>query len=174
MSRLYFLFVSTDQYIPQMKSEVYGSNYFDNTYKMLNILVRGSTPVEIRTSPLLFISFQMPAMTIDKFFGDSLIMNLAIFLKIPANKIRITKIVRENRRRKRATGLTVKVQIAEPPAQQFSNSTSPGKGPFIIVHYVGIYSVTITVAIFNPVSSHKKSTPKHTTVLAKESRTTAL
>ncbi|MGH0164121.1 UNVERIFIED_CONTAM: hypothetical protein FKN15_071602 [Acipenser sinensis] len=121
---------SPDQYIPQMKSEVYGSNYFDNTYKMLNILVRGSTPVEIRTSPLLFISFQMPAMTIDKFFGDSLIMNLAIFLKIPANKIRITKIVRENRRRKRATGLTVKVQIAEPPAQRFSNSTSPDQLDF--------------------------------------------
>ncbi|KAJ8389419.1 hypothetical protein AAFF_G00119570 [Aldrovandia affinis] len=114
------------EYVPQLNSTVHGSNFFDSTYKMLNILVRGSTPVEIRTSPLLFIAFRLPAMTIDEFFGESLVRNLALFLKVPTNMIRITKVIREDsaRRRRRSTGLTVEVEIGQPPAQQSSNSTS--------------------------------------------------
>lgn len=91
---------------------------------MLKVLVRGSQPVEIRTSPLLVIAFQLPAMTEDQFFGDNLVQNLAIFLKIPPDMIRITHIIREGaRRRKRSTGLKVEVEIRKPPVQQMSNST---------------------------------------------------
>ncbi|XP_066572050.1 PKHD1 like 1, tandem duplicate 1 isoform X2 [Amia ocellicauda] len=113
------------QYVPQMNSTVYGSNYLDNDYKMLNVLVRGSIPVEIHTSPLLFISFRLPAMTIEQFFGKDLLRNLAAFLKVPQGMIRISKVVRENsRRRRRAAGLSVQVQISQPPVQQISNSSS--------------------------------------------------
>ncbi|KAG9339164.1 hypothetical protein JZ751_024022 [Albula glossodonta] len=112
------------QYIPQLNS-THGANYFDSTYKMLNILLRGSTPVVVHTSPLLFIAFRLPAMTVDEFYGESLVRNLALFLKVPANMIRITKVIREDsaRRRRRSTGLTVEVEISQPPAQQSSNST---------------------------------------------------
>lgn len=93
---------------------------------MLNILLRGSEPVQIRTSPVLFLAFNLPAMTEAEFFGAKLITNLALFLKIPANKIRITNIVREgtNARRRRSTGLTVQVEIREPPVQTSTNSTT--------------------------------------------------
>uniref|UniRef100_A0A667X934 PKHD1 like 1, tandem duplicate 2 n=1 Tax=Myripristis murdjan TaxID=586833 RepID=A0A667X934_9TELE len=114
------------QYVPQLNSSL-GTNYFDQDYKMLKVLVRGSTPVEIRTSPVLVIAFQLPAMTEEEFFGDSLIQNLATFLKVPANMIRITKIVREDggaRRRKRSTGLSVEVEIKKPPVQQTTNTTN--------------------------------------------------
>jgi hypothetical protein len=102
---------------------------------MLQLLVRGSDPVEIRTSPLLVIAFNLPAMTEDQFFGDSLVRNLALFLKVPSSMIRITKVVREDgggggaRRRKRAAaaGLTVEVEIQKPPVQQTSNTTD-GEG----------------------------------------------
>lgn len=90
------------------------------------VLVRGSKPVEIRTSPVIFLSFQLPAMTVAEFFGDTLVQNLAVFLKVPANMIRITKIIQETggtRRRKRATGLSVEVEIKKPPVQQTTNST---------------------------------------------------
>ncbi|OCT77099.1 hypothetical protein XELAEV_18032294mg, partial [Xenopus laevis] len=115
----------TGQYMPQLSSNVVGENFFDNDYKMLYILVRGSTPVEVRTTPLIVVSFNLPAMTVDQFYGDNLVRNLALFLKIPAQKIRITKIIAEgSRRRKRAAGgLTVSVEIADPPGQQ-SNSTN--------------------------------------------------
>ncbi|XP_029299003.1 LOW QUALITY PROTEIN: PKHD1 like 1, tandem duplicate 1 [Cottoperca gobio] len=114
------------QYTPQLNATV-GNNYFDQDYKMLKVVVRGSQPVEIRTSPVLFISFELPAMTEDEFFGESLIQNLALFLKVPPNMIRITNIIREDgsaRRRKRSTGLKVEVEIKKPPVQQASNTTN--------------------------------------------------
>ncbi|XP_028646739.2 fibrocystin-L-like [Erpetoichthys calabaricus] len=117
----------TDQFVPQMNSTISGSNYFDSDYKMLNILVRGSTPIMVRTSPLLFISFNMPFMTVDQFFGPHIIQNLAAFLKIPASKIRITKIVRASSRRKRDTGMTVNLVIAEPPSQQATQTPTAGQ-----------------------------------------------
>ncbi|XP_072562121.1 PKHD1 like 1, tandem duplicate 1 [Paramormyrops kingsleyae] len=113
------------QFIPKLESDAAGSNFFESTYKMLNILVRGSTPVEIRTSPLLFISFQLPAMTEEEFFGDNLVKNLALFLKISPSMIRVTKVVREGQqRRRRATGLTAVVVISQPPVQQATNTTN--------------------------------------------------
>jgi len=114
-------------YLPALNSTL-GANYFDPDYKMLYVIVRGTEPVEIRTSPKLFLSFNMPAMTEDEFFGPNLINNLATFLKVPASMIRITKIVREDggvgKRRKRSTGLSVEVEISKPPVQQTSNSTN--------------------------------------------------
>ncbi|KAG7233110.1 hypothetical protein INR49_007463 [Caranx melampygus] len=103
-----------------------GTNFFDQDFKMLKVLVRGSEPVEIRTSPVLVLAFNLPAMTEDEFFGDNLVQNLATFLKVPPNMIRITNIVREDggaRRRKRSTGLKVEVEIKKPPVQETNNST---------------------------------------------------
>ncbi|XP_054620387.1 fibrocystin-L-like isoform X2 [Dunckerocampus dactyliophorus] len=111
------------QYVPALNA-IMGANFFDQTSKMLKVLVRGSTPVEIRTAPVLFISFELPAMTNDEFFGDNLVQNLAMFLKVPSDMIRVTKVVREDsRRRKRSTGLTVEVEIKNPPVQQVNNNT---------------------------------------------------
>ncbi|CAL8298854.1 unnamed protein product [Lota lota] len=116
------------QYVPELNSTL-GSNFFDRQTKMLKVLVRGSGPVEIRTSPLLFISFNLPAMTEEEFFGDNLVRNLALFLRVPSSMIRITKIVRADggarRRRKRSVGgLTVEMEIKKPPVQQISNTTN--------------------------------------------------
>uniref|UniRef100_W5KUJ5 PKHD1 like 1, tandem duplicate 2 n=1 Tax=Astyanax mexicanus TaxID=7994 RepID=W5KUJ5_ASTMX len=115
----------TGQYVPKLSSPI-GSNFFDPDYKMLYVLVQGSTPVEIRTSPVLFIAFNLPAMTEAEFFGDTLVANLAAFLRVPANMIRISKIIREgSARRRRAAGLTVQVAIQQPPTNQpTTNSTS--------------------------------------------------
>ncbi|KAM4026998.1 fibrocystin-L isoform 2-T2 [Anomaloglossus baeobatrachus] len=118
------------QYMPQLNSTFLGENFFDRDYNMLYILVRGSSPVEIRTSPLIVISFNLPAMTVDQFYGDNLVKNLAIFLKIPASKIRITKIVAEsaNRRKRAAGGISVSVEIADPPVQQINSTNSNSTG----------------------------------------------
>nr|XP_046273956.1 PKHD1 like 1, tandem duplicate 1 [Scatophagus argus] len=114
------------QYVPKMNATL-GTNYFDQEYKMLKVLVRGSNPVEIRTAPVLFLAFELPAMTEDEFFGDNLVQNLAVFLKVPPNMIRITNIIREDagaRRRKRSTGLKVEIEIKKPPVQQTTNTTN--------------------------------------------------
>ncbi|XP_053571903.1 fibrocystin-L [Bombina bombina] len=114
------------QYRPQFNSTVHGENYLDRDYNMLYVLLRGSTPVEIHTTPLIVIAFNIPAMTVNEFYGSNLVRNLALFLKIPANKIRVTKIVAEGSRRRRSTGLTVSVEIADPPSQQRNSSSTSG------------------------------------------------
>lgn len=114
------------QYIPQLNATA-GTNFFDQDYKMLKILLTGSVPVEVRTAPVLIIAFGMPSMTEEQFYGDNLIINLSKFLKVPPNMMRITKVIRETggaRRRKRATGLSVEVEIKKPPVQQTTNSTN--------------------------------------------------
>uniref|UniRef100_A0A3B3X637 G8 domain-containing protein n=1 Tax=Poecilia mexicana TaxID=48701 RepID=A0A3B3X637_9TELE len=122
------------EFVPQMNASM-GTNFFDQDYKMLKVLLRGSGPLEIRTAPVLVLAFNMPALTEDQFFGDSLVQNLALFLRVPANMIRVSRVVRESggaRRRKRSTGLTVEVEIRKPPVQQSANSTAgqwSGKRP---------------------------------------------
>ncbi|KAK1784753.1 hypothetical protein P4O66_003426 [Electrophorus voltai] len=121
-----YLDLLNDQYMPGYDSP-HGSNYFDPDYKILHILVRGSKPVQIRTSPLLIIAFNIPAMTEAEFYGDKLVRNLALFLNIPSNMIRITNIVREGstvNRQKRATALMVQVQISQPPVNQLSTNST--------------------------------------------------
>ncbi|XP_078617867.1 fibrocystin-L-like isoform X2 [Branchiostoma floridae x Branchiostoma japonicum] len=114
---------SPGQYIPAMNAAS-GSNYFDDDKKMLYITIRGTTPIDIVTMPVLKVSFGMPAITVDDFFETNLRQNLANFLGIPANKIRVVNVVREDsRRKKRAEGsMTVEIEITEPPAQDSSSS----------------------------------------------------
>ncbi|XP_051826954.1 fibrocystin-L [Antechinus flavipes] len=116
----------TRGYLPSLNSAVSGENYFDRTYQMLYLLVKGSTPVEVHTTAVLFISFKLPAITEDHFYSSrNLVRNLASFLKIPANKIRITKIIRENgRRKKRMAVINIELEIGEPPTQILSNHTT--------------------------------------------------
>ncbi|XP_030644362.1 PKHD1 like 1, tandem duplicate 1 [Chanos chanos] len=123
------------QFVPSLESGVHGSNFFDPDNKMMHILLRGSEPVQIRTSPVLFIAFNLPAMTEDEFFGDNLVNNLATFLKVPANMIRITNVVREgsSARRRRSTGLTIEVEIQQPPVQETSNNSTSEEEEFSLL-----------------------------------------
>lgn len=123
--RLY-IFNAAGQYVPLLNASI-GANFYDKDNMMMKVLVKGNKPVEIRTSPLIIVSFNMPAMTEDEFFGENLVQNLAGFLNIPPSMIRITKIVREDgsaRRRKRSTGMTVEMEIQKPRVQETTNSTN--------------------------------------------------
>ncbi|XP_072630362.1 fibrocystin-L isoform X3 [Canis lupus baileyi] len=116
----------TEQFLPNLNSTVLGENYFDRIYQMLYLLVKGTTPVEIHTTAVIFVSFQLPAVTEDDFYiSHNLVRNLALFLKIPSDKIRVSKIIQgESLRRKRSMGLTVELEIGDPPPQFISNDTA--------------------------------------------------
>lgn len=93
---------------------------------MLYLLVKGTIPVEIHTTAVIFVSFQLPAVTEDDFYNShNLVRNLALFLKIPSDKIRVSKLMRgESLRKKRSTGLTVELEIGDPPPPFLSNDTA--------------------------------------------------
>ncbi|XP_044933989.1 fibrocystin-L [Mustela putorius furo] len=118
----------TEQFLPNLNSTVLGENYFDRTYQMLYLLVKGTIPVEIHTTAVIFVSFQLPAVTEDDFYNShNLVRNLALFLKIPSDKIRVSKLMRgESLRKKRSTGLTVELEIGDPPPPFLSNDTAGG------------------------------------------------
>ncbi|XP_069478237.1 fibrocystin-L-like [Ambystoma mexicanum] len=156
------------QYLPSLTSSVAGENFFDSEYKMMYVLLRGSTPVEIRTTPKLVIAFNLPPMTVDEFFGPNLVNNLAAFLKIPSSKIRITKIIRESRRRRRrSTGqMSVLVEIADPPSKDINNSTNTtGQLQFSDIQSIAdnigqaVIAGNISASIGVNVSSMEMSTP---------------
>ncbi|XP_040210792.1 fibrocystin-L-like [Rana temporaria] len=144
------------QYMPQLSSSVFGENFFDRDYNMLYVLVRGSSPVEIRTSPLIVLAFNLPAMTVDQFYGENLVRNLALFLKIPASKIRITKIITEgSRRRKRAAGgLSVSVEISDPPAEQKNTTSNNSTGDLSYSDFQSISQNLASAAINGSLSSY--------------------
>ncbi|XP_066530272.1 fibrocystin-L-like [Hoplias malabaricus] len=123
----------TGQYLPTLNSPQ-GSNFFDPDYKMFYILLRGSDPVEIRLSPVLFVDFNFPYLTEEQFFGATLVTNLARFLKVPPNMIRVTNIIRANSaRRKRATGLTVQVEVKQPLQNQTSSNGTNDQQQFAVL-----------------------------------------
>ena len=123
---LFWLFSFLEQFLPNLNSTVLGENYFDRTYQMLYLLVKGTIPVEIHTTAVIFVSFQLPAVTEDDFYSShNLVRNLALFLKIPSDKIRISKIIQgKSLRRKRSTGLTVELEIGDAPPQFINNDTT--------------------------------------------------
>lgn len=123
---LFWPFSIIEQFLPRLESTVLGENYFDRTYQMLYLLVKGTTPVEIHTATVIFVSFKLPAITEYDFYSShKLVRNLILFLKIPSDKIRVSKIIRgENLRRKRSTGGTIELEIGDPPTQFLINDTT--------------------------------------------------
>lgn len=118
-------FFFLEQFLPNLGSAGPGENYFDRVYQMLYLVVKGTTPVEVHTAAVIFVSFQLPAMTEDDFFSShNLVRNLALFLKIPSDKIRVSRIMRGSLRRRRSVGRAVELEIGAAPAWFLSNSTA--------------------------------------------------
>ncbi|KAM7317037.1 hypothetical protein ACRRTK_023339 [Alexandromys fortis] len=114
-----------EQFLPTLGSAGPGENYFDRVYQMLYLVVKGTTPVEVHTAAVIFVSFQLPAMTEDNFFSShNLVRNLALFLKIPSDKIRVSRIMGGSLRRRRSVGRAVELEIGAAPAWFLSNSTA--------------------------------------------------
>ena len=88
-----------NEFMPSLDTAVNGANYYDAAGMTLYTLVRGSTPVDITTVPLIVMGFSLPAMTEETFFGANVVANMATFLGIPADKIKVVSIVRETARR---------------------------------------------------------------------------
>ncbi|XP_019623376.1 PREDICTED: fibrocystin-L-like [Branchiostoma belcheri] len=112
------------QYYPAIDGAS-GSNFFDRPWQRLYLTIKGSEPIDIKTSPVLYVTFGVPAITVDDFFEVNLRANLAAYLNIPASKIRVVNVVREDSKRKKRDGTTnVEIEITEPPA----NDTSTAEG----------------------------------------------
>ncbi|XP_078698697.1 fibrocystin-L-like isoform X2 [Branchiostoma floridae x Branchiostoma belcheri] len=95
-----------------------GANFMDIEWQTLYFTLSGSTPVTIKQTDVIVLTFGMPPVTVEDFFSsDQLVTNLCLFLNIPPEKVRVMNVVREDslRRRRAAYGMTVEIQIGDPP-----------------------------------------------------------
>ena len=115
-----------DEYLPDVVNGAHGDNYFDNDWNLLYVMIRGPTPLEIRTSPMITLSFSMPAMTVDEFFGENIANNLALFLGIPAENIIVADAVAESRKR-RKRDQSVQVGTHRKESTTFIEDVSTGR-----------------------------------------------
>ncbi|XP_066276424.1 fibrocystin-L-like [Branchiostoma lanceolatum] len=102
-----------------------GANFMDIEWQTLYFTLTGSTPVTIRQSDVIVLTFGMPPVTVDDFFSsDQLVNNLCLFLNIPADKVRVMDVVREDssRRRRAADNMIVEIQIGDPPPQYINGT----------------------------------------------------
>ena len=81
-------------------------NFFQ-TKDQLCLLVKGPSPVVIITSALVTLTIGVPPMSVDDFFGEAIIANLAAFFGIPAEKIKVASASRESSRRRRSDSTQV-------------------------------------------------------------------
>lgn len=85
-------------------SGAHGANYFDNTQKLLYVTLCGPDPIDVMTTPAVFIAVGFPAVSVDDFFQVNLVTNLAAYLGVEPYKIKVVNVVREtSARRKRST-----------------------------------------------------------------------
>lgn len=88
---------------PTIKDEP-GSYYHDRDEQMLYIVFADNKEVyEITVSDQIAMSFGIPPVPLEDFYADNLVNNIAGFLGIPADRIKVTAIVSESSRKKRST-----------------------------------------------------------------------
>jgi hypothetical protein len=113
-----------DEFKPKIGQHSVGEHYFDREWRFLYVMLKGNNIVDIRTKETIFITFSMPMMTVDEFFGEQIIQNIAAFLDIPQNKIKVATAVSQTRR-KRADVNQVTIEIVNLPSSTI-DSSNPG------------------------------------------------
>ncbi|XP_035686784.1 fibrocystin-L-like [Branchiostoma floridae] len=102
-----------------------GANFMDIEWQTLYFTLTGSSTVTIKQTDVIVLTFGMPPVTVEDFFSsDQLVNNLCLFLNIPADKVRVMDVVREDssRRRRAVDTMTVVIQIGEPPTQYLNGT----------------------------------------------------
>ena len=55
----------------------HGENYFDPTTNLQYVLLRDEDPIDVFTSPAVYVKIGLQAISIDDFFGENLLSNVA-------------------------------------------------------------------------------------------------
>ncbi|KAL4228989.1 Fibrocystin-L [Mactra antiquata] len=124
----YIISMPTGNEFEPMIANGTGTNYFDKDRGELTFIIQGPEQIDVITSESIIVSFGIPALSVEEFFGDNLVENLAAFLNIPLSKVRIVNVVSassNSRRRKRSgDGITVEIEIGDEPSADINSTVS--------------------------------------------------
>ena len=73
--------------MPDISDKVNGENYVKFYENTLYWVQCGDGEVEYRTADVLIVSFGLPAMNNEEFYGEQIVNNLAQFLSVPVEKV---------------------------------------------------------------------------------------
>lgn len=82
---------STNGRLPTVDTVQTGTNYYDGQKRTITFLVKGNTPIDLYQSDLVQVSLHVE-MSIEEFFGDQFVSNVAASLGINATQIRIVDV----------------------------------------------------------------------------------
>ena len=75
-----------DNFLPDLSKDNKGANWFDEETQLLWMVIGGGDPVDIKTSPLVVVTFGVPAQTVDEFFGEKMARELCSILEYSSIK----------------------------------------------------------------------------------------
>ncbi|KAL3317341.1 Protein yipf2 [Cichlidogyrus casuarinus] len=126
---------TTDHYKPDIRNSKAGDNYYDMDEQLLYVMLVGPCIIDIKISSLIQMGFQLPGLTVDQFFSGNVAQNLATFLGIAPNRIRVVKVVSEmtsvtrdqrslvSRNVTANNSLSVTLEISQRPVANFDPSS---------------------------------------------------
>jgi len=108
---------------------VSGTNLFLKTDQMMHFSLDGSTYIDLKIAPVLFIRFGVPAITPEAFFNTAtLVGNMALLLGVSPSQIRKVNIVRQTssskKKRQSDSLIYIEVTIYSNPIANISDSSS--------------------------------------------------
>lgn len=112
----FFLF-SGNEYDPKL-SDGTGANFHDMDSGDHSIIILGPKKIDVKAIKSVIVSFRLPSLTVDEFFGENIVYNLARFLDIPQNKVRVVHVSRavsSTRRKRSVEESIVDVEIGDEP-----------------------------------------------------------
>ena len=130
-----------DQFQPTINDQP-GANFYERSDKRLYFILRGNTPITIKTTPVIQIALNLAPVTVDAFFEENLVSNLATLLGIDQNVIQIVEVISEASRRKRQTEVTIiYIQIGDPISVSNASTNSS------IMDFETLENITTIVAL---------------------------
>ena len=107
------------KYVPTVSLNP-GANFYDRANLAMYFVVKGSAKIKIETTMVIQLRFDLASVTVDEFFEENIVSNIAFLLGIPESKIRVTNIVGIPRITRRqietlATNVTLEIEIGDPP-----------------------------------------------------------
>ncbi len=117
-------------YMPTVNSPV-GTNLYYKGDNKIHFTIDGSTYIDLKISPVLFIRFGFPAITRADFFNlETLSGNMALILGVSSSKIRYVNIVRQTsssgkKKRQSDDGFVyIEIEIYSDPVTSLNDSAS--------------------------------------------------
>ncbi|XP_076438726.1 fibrocystin-L-like isoform X2 [Babylonia areolata] len=156
-----------NEFMPDLANKVAGQNYLRFQQNTLYWMQCGTGLIEYRMANVLVVSFGLPAMTDEEFFGEQIVNNLAQFLSIPVEKVRIVDVVREDggSRRKRSTGLYYFLaEVGDAPGGQASDPVDLDVVTEQVVTQVQLYGMDeiinatiVSISVLDPTTASSAS-----------------